>query len=164
MKAEWNISFVPKTAAIAPPGFQKTQLKTSKQSLKQVSKVKEESASKTRLKKAWEAALSPMKAIPMNLFMMYMSGNTVQIFSMMIVVMLIYNSIKSMSTLSSVFDQFVDKNDTADLLVLHKTTFIALQLVLLCLGVYKMDALGLLPTSTSDWLAFEEPRLVEAVL
>lgn len=33
-----------------------------------------------RVKKAWEIALGPGKSIPMNAFMMWMSGNTVQIF------------------------------------------------------------------------------------
>jgi ER membrane protein complex subunit 4 len=38
-----------------------------------------------KLKKAWEIALAPAKQIPMQGIMMYMSGNSLQIFSMMMV-------------------------------------------------------------------------------
>ena len=41
-----------------------------------------------KLKKAWEIALGPAKQIPMQGIMMYMSGNSLQIFSIMMVYML----------------------------------------------------------------------------
>ncbi len=41
-----------------------------------------------KLKKAWEIALGPAKQIPMQAIMMYMSGNSLQIFSIMMVYML----------------------------------------------------------------------------
>ena len=47
-----------------------------------------------KLKKSWDLALSPMKSIPMNLFMLWMSGNSVQIFSILIVGMLLQNAVK----------------------------------------------------------------------
>lgn len=37
-----------------------------------------------KLKKAWEAAMAPAKALPMNAFMLWMAGGGVQIFSIMI--------------------------------------------------------------------------------
>lgn len=39
-------------------------------------------------------ALSPSKSIPMNGFMLWMSGNSVQIFSILITVMLVWNALK----------------------------------------------------------------------
>lgn len=47
------------------------------------------------LKKAWEAAISPAKAIPMNGMMMWMAGNNVQIFSIGIVVMMMFGPLKA---------------------------------------------------------------------
>ena len=44
--------------------------------------------------KAWELALSPTKTLPMNFMMMWMSGSGVQIFSMMVVAMMITNPLK----------------------------------------------------------------------
>lgn len=38
-----------------------------------------------KLKKAWEVALAPAKQLPMNAFGMYMTGNTLQIFSIFMV-------------------------------------------------------------------------------
>lgn len=48
-----------------------------------------------KVKKAWDMALSPSKSIPMNAFMLYMSGNSVQIFSIMVTLMLLWNSINA---------------------------------------------------------------------
>jgi ER membrane protein complex subunit 4 len=41
-----------------------------------------------KLKKAWEVALGPAKQLPMQAIMGYMSGNSLQIFSIMMVFML----------------------------------------------------------------------------
>ena len=51
-----------------------------------------------KIKKAWDLALSPAKSIPMNAFMMYMSGNSIQIFSIMITLMLFWNSVNAISS------------------------------------------------------------------
>jgi hypothetical protein len=41
-----------------------------------------------KIKKAWEIALGPAKQLPMQAIMGYMSGNSLQIFSIMMVFML----------------------------------------------------------------------------
>lgn len=56
--------------------------------------------------KSWNIALAPMKQLPMNLFMMYMAGNSISIFPIMIVGMMIFKPIKAMLTLrASEYDQ-----------------------------------------------------------
>ncbi|KAJ3194492.1 Meckelin [Irineochytrium annulatum] len=52
---------------------------------------------KLKAKKAWDVALGPGKSIPMNAFMLYMSGNSVQIFSILITVMLFFNAAKALA-------------------------------------------------------------------
>ena len=52
-----------------------------------------------QVSKAWVAAYAPGKSLPMNLMIMWMSGNSVQIFSMMIVMMLIMNPLKGITTI-----------------------------------------------------------------
>ncbi|KAJ3052189.1 hypothetical protein HK097_006741 [Rhizophlyctis rosea] len=119
-----------------------------------------------KLKKAWDAALAPAKNIPMNAFMLWMSGNSVQIFSILMTAMLLFNSAKATVAVSSVFQKFAitprapHKPSTpiaqlaADPLLPAKLTYIIMQLACLGLGVWKCGKMGLLPTAQSDWLAF----------
>ncbi|ELU39922.1 hypothetical protein AG1IA_06052 [Rhizoctonia solani AG-1 IA] len=48
-------------------------------------------------RRAWDMAISPAKSLPMNAFMLYMSGNSVQIFSIGILVMLLLNPLKAVA-------------------------------------------------------------------
>ncbi|KAF4943920.1 hypothetical protein F66182_18700, partial [Fusarium sp. NRRL 66182] len=71
-----------KTSFRNPPGF--TTKATGKQhETKSVVDRKPIETDTLKLKKAWEVALAPSKQIPMNAIMMYMSGNSLQIFSIM---------------------------------------------------------------------------------
>lgn len=47
---------------------------------------------------------------------------------------------------------------TESKLALPKVTFIAMQVLTILLGMWKLNAMGLLPTSHSDWLAFLDPK------
>lgn len=47
------------------------------------------------VKKSWDIALAPLKQIPMNLFIMYMAGNSISIFPIMMVGMLFLSPIKA---------------------------------------------------------------------
>ncbi|KAG8733212.1 hypothetical protein FRC11_007863 [Ceratobasidium sp. 423] len=55
-------------------------------------------------------AVSPAKSLPMNAFMLYMSGNSVQIFSIGILVMLLLNPLKAVANINSAFASFAPKN------------------------------------------------------
>lgn len=48
--------------------------------------------------KSWELATSPAKQIPMQAIMLYMSGNTVQIFSMLSIGMLFKGSLNGIAS------------------------------------------------------------------
>jgi len=109
------------------------------------------------LKKAWEIALAPAKSIPMNAIMMYMSGNSLQIFSIMMTVMLFMNPLKALSSVGATFARF-DNERTHARLVPVKLAFVALQLATIALGIWKVNGMGLLPTTRSDWLAWERER------
>ena len=45
--------------------------------------------------KSWDVALGPMKQIPMNLFIMWMAGNTISIFPIMMVGMMFIRPIQA---------------------------------------------------------------------
>jgi hypothetical protein len=112
----------------------------------------------------------------MNAFMLWMSGSSVQIFSILITSMLLYNPIKSILQVNELFNRFEHDEEEKKILVsadtgisgllgmsnpflLPKIAFIAVQLLSLGLGVWKMGSMGLLPTSDSDWLAFMKPNV-----
>ena len=52
-------------------------------------------------KRAWDLAISPAKALPLQAFMLYMSGGGVQIFSMGIVLMLLFTPFKNIAGLNA---------------------------------------------------------------
>ena len=46
--------------------------------------------------KSWDIALAPVKQLPMNLFIMWMSGNTISIFPIMMVAMMFFRPIQAL--------------------------------------------------------------------
>ncbi|CAG8687508.1 24007_t:CDS:2 [Dentiscutata erythropus] len=150
-----------------PPGFENSVQITasgSRSSLKnkkdntQISQTDKDQEELKR-KKAWEAAISPGKNIPMSVFMLWMSGNSVQIFSVMITGMLFFQPIKALMSIESVFERYESIKTKSDL-ILPKIVYVLLHLLTMGLGLYKCFSMGLLPTATSDWLAFMEPKQI----
>lgn len=93
----------------------------------------------------------------MNAIMMYMSGNSLQIFSIMMVFMLFKGPIQGLMNTNTVFAKF-DTEGIRGKLIGVKAVYVLMQLVLLGLGIWKVNAMGLLPTTRSDWLAWESER------
>jgi hypothetical protein len=94
-----------------------------------------------KLKKAWEIALGPAKALPMNAIMMYMSGNSLQIFSIMMVFMLFKTPLQGLVQTNSVFARF-ETEGTRKTLVLVKLVYVGMNLLALALGVWKVNGVG----------------------
>ncbi|MCJ1227587.1 hypothetical protein MMC12_004243 [Toensbergia leucococca] len=111
-----------------------------------------------KIKKSWELALAPAKALPMNAVMMYMSGNSLQIFSIMMVFMLFKNPIQGLMQTNQVFTKF-ETEGTRKTLWMVKAMYVCMNLVALGLGIWKVNGMGLLPTTRSDWLAWETERV-----
>lgn len=99
--------------------------------------------------KAMSLATKPGQQIMMNAFMMYMSGKNLNIFSISITSMAILSPIKSIFTLEKTFASL--GGDDASNLQMPKLVFIALNLVWLAVGLYKMSNMRLLPTTSADW-------------
>lgn len=97
-----------------------------------------------KLKKAWEIAIAPAKQLPMNAFGMYMSGNSLQIFSIMMVFMLFKGPITALISIQSVFDRF-ESEGTRERLLGVKLVYIACNLLAMGLGIWKINGMGLLP-------------------
>ncbi|CDO68916.1 hypothetical protein BN946_scf185000.g59 [Trametes cinnabarina] len=111
-----------------------------------------------KAKRAWDLAFSPAKSLPMQAFMLYMSGGGVQIFSMGIVFMLLSSPFKNLASINSAFAPFAPASSSPKslgTLSLQKIAYIFCNLLTLALGLWKCRSMGLLPTGTGDWLAFE---------
>ncbi|GLI81362.1 hypothetical protein PoHVEF18_009739 [Penicillium ochrochloron] len=142
-----------------PPGFSSSRGGKQRQQEKQqpVAKKPEETDA-LKMKKAWEIAIAPSKQLPMNGIMMYMSGNSLQIFSIMMVFMLFKGPIQGLINTNAAFAKY-ETPSTRGRLVAVKLVYVLMQFLLLALGIWKVNAMGLLPTTRSDWLAWESERL-----
>lgn len=80
----------------------------------------------------------------MNAIMMYMSGNSLQIFSIMMVFMLFKGPIQGLLSTNSVFSKLETPNIQGRLVGV-KVVYVFMQLLLLALGIWKVNAMGLLP-------------------
>lgn len=105
------------------------------------------------IKKSWDLALGPLKQVPMNLFIMYMAGNSISIFPIMMVGMLIIRPVKALFVLQQTFKVIEGTHAFG-----QKFVYFLGQLVNIALALYKCQSMGLLPTHASDWLAFVEPQ------
>lgn len=129
----------------------------SKSSASSTTAVQRADPAALKMAKAWELAYSPAKSLPMNAIMLYMSGSGVQIFSMMAVGMLITGPLKGIASMNTAFSRFSSPGQS---LLLPKLLFVLCQLAGIAVGLYKCWSMGLLPTETSDWLAWRETRTV----
>ncbi|XP_054164516.1 ER membrane protein complex subunit 4-like [Oppia nitens] len=106
------------------------------------------------VKKSWDIALAPMKQIPMNLFIMYMSGNSISIFPIMMVGMLFLRPIKALIQINTTF-KMIEGHQA----ILQKLIYLIGNLLCVALALYKCQSMGLLPSHASDWLDFVDPPL-----
>lgn len=94
--------------------------------------------------KAMGIATGPGKQIMMNGFMMYMSGNTLNIFSISITSMAIMTPIQSIFGVSKTFAPYPNSS-------MPQLVYLILNLIWLCVGLYKMKNMNLLPVTAADW-------------
>ncbi|CAB9517083.1 membrane protein complex subunit 4 [Seminavis robusta] len=98
--------------------------------------------------KAMSVATKPGQQILMNAFMLWMSGKTLNIFSISVTSQAILGPINSILSLDKTFGPMQDQN--ADVSI-PKLIFVALNMVWLGIGLYKMTSMRLLPTTSADW-------------
>ncbi|KAJ6620309.1 endoplasmic reticulum protein [Mycena sp. CBHHK59/15] len=110
-------------------------------------------------KRALDLATGPAKSLPMQAFMLYMSGGGVQIFSMGIVFMLLLTPFKNLAGMNDAFAPFAPSTATnpkaLTTLPAQKLVYVLCNLMTLAVGLWKCRSMGLLPLGTGDWLAFE---------
>ena len=97
------------------------------------------------MKQAWAKAKSPGKQIFMSGLMMWLSGSTMSIFTLMMMAMVMINPITSLFGVQSAFERYESK-DNYKQLWLPKLAYIGLNFICVGIGIWKLNALGLLPT------------------
>lgn len=98
-----------------------------------------------RKQKAMAIAMKPGSQVAMNAFMMYMSGSNLNIFSINTVSSAILTPITSLFSMERTFANLdVDAQ-------MAKAIYVAINLVWLGVGLYKMSAMRLLPTTSADF-------------
>jgi len=136
-----------------PPGYAKVAGEQLEKSPAAKAKQQE-----LKAKKAWEVAKSPQKSLFMTAFMMWMTGSTIHIFTLMPTAFALFNAVKGMMSVNSVFARF---GNMGNALLPQKLLFVFFHCATLAVALYKCWVLGLLPTE-ADWLAFhhtyEEPE------
>ncbi|TRM59855.1 hypothetical protein BD626DRAFT_506636 [Schizophyllum amplum] len=94
-------------------------------------------------KRAWDFAIAPAKSLPMQAFMLYMSGGGIQIWNLGIVFMLMLSPLQALARINQAFAPFAPST-AADT---KATSTLALQKF--------CRSMGLLPAGTADWLPYE---------
>jgi hypothetical protein len=95
---------------------------------------------------------APGKSLLTTAFMLWMSGTSIQIFSIMMTGMALINPLKAIATVNQTFKPF-EKEEGINLYI-PKLIFISLQILSLGVAVYKCSTMGLLPLTSSDWVSY----------
>lgn len=162
-KSKWSLESIrPKTSDLnlVPPPMLSSQVQ-------HIETVRQSDNSHLMMKKTWEIALGPLKQIPMNLLLMYMSGNSISIFPIMMIGMMLIRTIKALFATNSVFKENEtqleqqqqqqprpNSNRNNNVSFFQKFIYMFGNIMNILLALYKCQSMGLLPTHSSDWLAF----------
>ena len=145
-KRKWTVGIQTKDQLEEPFGF-------SKNSTENIQKEEIEKVESLKEKKSWEIANSPSKQILMQGFLLYVSGNQINIFPIIITFMTIFNPLKAIFSTNETFSSF--KN-----CLLQKIIYVLWNFVIVILGIYKLHVLGLLP-SQLDFININVPEFME---
>ena len=112
-----------------------------------------------KAKRSWDLALGPIKQAPMNVFIMYMSGNTISIVPITMVIMMMIGPVKTLFNINTTFKALDNIGGGGMQNIGQKIVYVIGNLANIALAMWKCHGMGLLPTHASDWLAFADPVL-----
>lgn len=104
-------------------------------------------------------AYSPAKNLFTTGFMLWMSGSSIQIFSIMMTGMALINPLKAIVGVNQFFAPFT-KEEGVDV-HLPKLIYLLLQLLGVGLALYKCSTMGLLPLTSADWTRYIPVKIME---
>ncbi|CCC70105.1 hypothetical protein NCAS_0E00350 [Naumovozyma castellii] len=107
--------------------------------------------------KAMSIAMQPAKSIPMNMIMSYMSGTSLQIIPIMAALMLLSGPLKAIFSIRAAFKPVLGNKEIQSQVNSAMFLYIVFQGALMYIGIRKLNAMGLIPNTKSDWLTWELP-------
>lgn len=110
-----------------------------------------------QIKKSWQLAMEPIRTIPVNLIMSYMTGSSLNIIPIMTALMLLSGPLKSILTVGETFKPVLGNRATSGPVKLSMFIYVLAQTLLIYIGFRKLNQMGLIPNTKSDWLAWERP-------
>ena len=154
MGPNWRVSLCAEKQSLLPrpPGMALVQKSGARESeLDNVNmQLDIEKENQAKQAHAMKMAMQPAMGIVQTAFMLWMSGKSIQIFSIYATGNALVNPIKAISNIEVMFGKF-SKDKGVDT-KLPKLVFILVQLVALSVGLYKCHTMGLLPLTSVDWL------------
>ena len=106
---------------------------------------------------AWNISTAPGKALLQTAFMLWMSGSSIQIFSIYATGNALISPLRGLVSVNEAFKQFEEKDGIN--LFLPKVVFCSLQVLALGVALYKCSTMGLLPLTSADWTGFLPEKL-----
>lgn len=101
--------------------------------------------------------MSPVSNLPVTLLMLWMCGNDIGIFSIMMTGNAIYSPISQLLNAGAQFVPFANDDDIKEDVLRAKLIYMALCFVSVLVGLAKLHFMGLLPTAAADWLDHTPP-------
>ena len=96
-----------------------------------------------------------MKNMAMTVFMLWMVGNTLSMWTIMMIMAFCTGPINALLNLNKAFEMFEDKKIN---LFMPKLTYFVLNLALFGGVLYKFASMGILPVQPSDWNSLINPK------
>ena len=113
-----------------------------------------------KLKRMNGVQFTPVSSLHMMALMLWLSGNDIHIFSIMITGSAIWSPISSMLNVGQTFQPFENDDELKDDFWRCKLVYLAMCFVALLVGLAKLHFMGLLPTAAADWLDHSPPTYV----
>mmetsp|Transcript_19822 Transcript_19822/g.62946 ORF Transcript_19822/g.62946 Transcript_19822/m.62946 type:complete len:167 (-) Transcript_19822:62-562(-) len=105
---------------------------------------------KTIARRARDIAHGPAKNVLTTMLMMWLSGSSLNIFTIMIVLgMGVWTPLRSLLSVGAAFSALDGKGIS---LAQFKARYLLLNLAVLGIGLWKCNSIGLLPVKSSDWI------------
>ena len=98
-----------------------------------------------------------MSQLPMFLFMFWMTGSHLSVYTIMFTVQFATTPFKAIFNANQAFEPYEHKGLK---LVLPKLLYIACNMVTIGLAAYKFSNMGIIPVLPSDWAGLFSPRVV----
>lgn len=151
----------PKQKLPPPFGFQPVTITTSKTKKTNSANtaINTQNINTLQVQKAWQIAFGPAKSIPMNFIMSYMSGTSLQIIPIMTALMLLSGPVKALFSMTTLFKPVLGNKEIESQVRVAMFVYIVGQGLLMFIGIRKLNQMGLIPNTASDWLVWE--RLID---